>query len=156
DTNIRRVVGRALHGGAPMQPERAFQAAADGYVPPGRAATWTHALMHIGAAFCGKRAPRCDTCPISTSCRYLAAGRPAEPTRRRASSPKPFPHTTRWLRGRILDRLRDAPVRTFVDFESSIGVHEVDSGHEEIVRLQAEGMLELATGDASRARLVVD
>ena len=55
DTNIRRVVGRAFLGDQALPP-RAFQALADGVVPPGRAAAWTHALMDVGAAFCRKRA----------------------------------------------------------------------------------------------------
>jgi A/G-specific adenine glycosylase len=156
DTNIRRVVGRAFMGGARELPERAFQAAADGFVPPSRAATWTHALMDIGAAFCRKREPRCDACPVAASCRFLAAGRPAQVTRFRTPGPKAFPETTRWLRGRILDRLRDAPDRTFVRFESALGIHELDAVVEELRRLHVEGMLELAPGDRAQARLMAD
>jgi A/G-specific adenine glycosylase len=156
DTNIRRVVGRAFLGGSEAVSERAFQATANGFVPPERAATWTHALMDIGAAFCRKREPRCGACPLASTCRYVAAGRPAEPARRRAPSPKLFPQTTRWLRGRILDRLRDAPDRTFVRFDSSMGVHQPDAVHAELLRLHAERLLELASGDATRARLILD
>jgi A/G-specific adenine glycosylase len=156
DTNIRRVVGRAFLGGSEAVSERAFQATANGFVPPERAATWTHALMDIGAAFCRKRDPRCDACPLAASCRYLAAGRPAGPAGRRSKRSFAFPATTRWLRGRILDRLRDAEDRAFVVFDSGMGQHPVEAVQEELVRLRSDGMLELASGDATRARLVAD
>ena len=155
DTNIRRVVGRAFLG-ATVLPERDFQAAADEFVPPRHAAAWTHALMDIGARYCRKRDPRCEACPIASSCRYLAAGRPSGRVDRGSSKPVPFPQTTRWLRGRILDRLREAPDRTFVDFAASIGAHAHDAVLREIARLHAEGMLELAGDDPQRARLIAD
>src|SRR5206468_2885058 len=47
DTNIRRVVGRAFIGDPGSVRPRAFQSIADGLVPPGHAAAWTHALMDV-------------------------------------------------------------------------------------------------------------
>jgi len=151
DTNIRRVVGRAFLGDSVPAP-RAFQALADGFVPDGDAAAWTHALMDVGAAFCRKRDPRCDACPLAAHCRYLAAGRPTSALPRRRAPTKPFRSTRRWLRGRILDRLRDAPDVTWVDFDGPMGEHDAARVADEVEGLAHEGMLErdAATG---RARL---
>jgi A/G-specific adenine glycosylase len=154
DTNIARVLGRAFLDGVSALPRRELQRLADGLVPPGRAAAWTHALMDVGAAFCRKRDPRCGACPVVARCRYAAAGRPAPKLEKGSTRSKPFPSTRRWLRGRIIDRLRDAPDGTWVSFDAPIDRHSVEAVREELVRLRAEHMLELAAGDDVRARLV--
>lgn len=150
DVNIRRVVGRAF--GGRTVPPRALQMAADGYVPEGKAAAWTHALMDIGAAFCRPRLPRCGECPLRASCLYAARTAPtvarAAPPARRTPAVR-FESTTRWLRGRILDRLRDAP--DWVTFDHSIGSHDRTAVQASLSRLSIEGMIEL---DDHRARLV--
>ena len=152
DTNIRRVLGRAFLGDEGSRRPPALQAAADGFVPPGQAAAWTHALMDVGAAFCRKRDPRCEACPLASHCRFLAAGRP------RSAARAPLPHTpfrstTRWLRGRILDRLRDAPDGAWVMFDAQLGEHSIDAVHGEIERLGREGIIELEANEPGRARL---
>ena len=152
DTNIRRVVGRAFLGAEAALPPRALQAAADRFVPAGRAAQWTHALMDVGAAVCRKNDPRCDACPLACHCRFLAAGRPASTASRPASS-GPFRSTTRWLRGRILDRLRDAPDAAWVDLRGPIGEHDEERTRTEVENLAREGLLELdETGARARLR----
>jgi A/G-specific adenine glycosylase len=110
--------------------------------------------MDIGAAFCRKRDPRCGACPLSARCRYLAAGRPAATTTRRRK-PKPFRSTTRWLRGRILDRLRDAPDRSWVGFTDAIGEHDAANVAVEVTNLAREGLIELEE-PGGRARLQAD
>jgi A/G-specific adenine glycosylase len=152
DTNIRRVVRRAFVAGASPLPPRRLQSLADGFVPRGQAAAWTHALMDVGAAFCRKRDPRCDACPLAASCRYLAAGRPAEEHDATRPSSKPFPATSRWLRGRILDRLRDAPPARWISFGEPIGDHSVEAVREALAAMARERLLELHP-NAVRARL---
>lgn len=157
DVNIRRVLGRAL--GDSVAPARQQQVDADALVPTQRAAAWTHALMDIGAAFCRPRDPRCDACPLRTTCRYAqgqtttSGCRPAATPRHRGAPrkpPAPFPATTRWLRGRIMDRLRDAPDGAWTAFDGAIGAHDTDAVRAALARLASEGMIEL---DGSRARL---
>ena len=148
DTNIRRVVGRAFLGDPGGVQARQLQALADGFVPRGRGAAWTHALMDVGAAFCRKREPRCGACPLAAHCRYLAAERPKGVAVARRSA-KPFVSTRRWLRGRILDRLRDAPGEGWVLFTEAIGDHGVDVIHQTLSALAREELLEL---DATRGR----
>jgi A/G-specific adenine glycosylase len=152
DVNIRRVLGRAFIG--ETVPARALQAAADAFVPHAQAATWTHALMDIGAEFCRPRDPRCGECPLRSSCLYAARPEPSDPdaapiARSRSESPIRFESTTRWLRGRIIDRLRDAP--GWVTFDVAIGSHSAQAVEDALSRLSVDGMIEL---DGHRARLV--
>jgi A/G-specific adenine glycosylase len=155
DVNVRRVVGRAfVSESAPGEamPARDVQAAADALVPEGGAATWTHALMDIGAAFCRPRDPRCAQCPLRSGCRSVASGLQPEAAASgrgtRTSRPIRFESTTRWLRGRIIDRLRDAP--EWVRFNAGIGVHDRTAVQRCLSRLAIEGMIDL---DDGRARL---
>lgn len=149
DTNIRRVLDRAV---GPLPTGDALQAAADGFVPVGRAAAWTHALMDIGATICRKRDPRCPECPLSAVCR--SAGNVESPARKRTpAATAAFESTNRWLRGRILDRLRDAGDGSWVDFVGPIGAHPLPAVRTAVQALGAEGLLELEDGTGTRARL---
>jgi A/G-specific adenine glycosylase len=152
DTNLRRVIGRAF--AIDTATPRVFQSFADSIVPQGHAAAWTHSLMDIGAAFCRPREPRCEACPLRAGCRFAAAStadsRAPAPAPRR---PTPrFPSTSRWLRGRILDRLRDAPDAAWVTFDAAIGTHDVDAVTLALSGLATEHLLEL-DGTPTRARL---
>jgi A/G-specific adenine glycosylase len=145
DVNIRRVLGRAFDLDA-VPPARR-QAAADSLVPPGRAADWTHALMDIGAAFCRPREPRCEACPLQAWCPVAGSVTPA------ASVARPTPRfeaSSRWLRGRILDRLRDGAGDGWVTFDTAIGEHALPAVATALAALAAEGMIAL---EADRARL---
>ena len=148
DVNIRRVLGRAfgLDSAAPA----ARQAAADRLVPTARAADWTHALMDVGAAFCRPREPRCVDCPLQTWC-PVAGSVAAIPPAARPTPPR-FESTTRWLRGRILDALRDAPDNAWVRFDSSIGDHALPAVSAALAALGSEGLIAL-DGDCARLTL---
>jgi A/G-specific adenine glycosylase len=149
DTNVRRVVGRAFLGREGAVRPRELQRLADGLVPSDRAAAWTHALMDVGAAFCRKRDPRCDACPLASHCRFVAAGEPVPTALPARTLPKPFRSTTRWLRGRVMDRLRDAPDGAWVDLAGPMGEHGDGAVATERANLAREGLLEL---DRSRRR----
>jgi A/G-specific adenine glycosylase len=149
DVNVSRVIGR-FFGGTERMPARDVQLIADGVVATGDPATWTHALMDLGAAVCRPRTPRCADCPVRAWCRYAAEGpadRPTAITTRRP--PTPFPGTTRWLRGRILDRLRAAPGDTWVALDGPIGTHDLGHVHRAAAALAGEGMVELRRGEAA-------
>jgi A/G-specific adenine glycosylase len=163
DTNVRRVLGRARFA-APVTP-RELQAEADALAPARGAGEWTHALMDIGATFCKPRNPRCEACPARTWCAFAASRRsvdePAEPalgravtaTGRRAAREPPFSSTSRWLRGRILDRLRDAPGDDWTRIDAAIGGHEPPQVDIELDRLALEGLAERHPTDRALARL---
>jgi len=152
DVNIGRVLGRAF--GIDAGSARHRQAAADTLVPTDRAADWTHALMDVGAMCCRPAEPRCDECPLRTWCRYASGAPTTASARTRKPTSAPFPATTRWLRGRILDRLRDARDDAWVRFDSEIGEHPLAAVREALDSLAADGMIDL-DHDRGLARLPV-
>jgi A/G-specific adenine glycosylase len=120
DTNVRRVVARAVHGRADAGPARTAVdlADVDALLPaaPADAAVVSAGLMELGAVVCTARAPRCGACPAFTVCAWVAAGRPEYDGPRRAV--QGFAGTDRQVRGLLLDVLRGAtdPVqRTALD-----------------------------------------
>ena len=157
DVNVRRVLGRLVVGDTAVLTHVEMQALADASVPADRSAAWTHALMDVGATICRPRAPRCEGCPVSAWCRFAATGRAPTPAmgRRRSADRTPFPATNRWLRGRILDRLRAVPDRRWVAIEGPIGTHDAATVRKAAQALARDGMLEIQAtdGDALRARL---
>jgi A/G-specific adenine glycosylase len=109
DTNVRRVVARAVAGtadGGPSTTPRDLSATL-ALLPsePGRAARMSAALMELGALVCTARTPRCGHCPIVESCAWRLAGQPAAdgPTRRTQA----YAGTDRQVRGLLLAVLRD-------------------------------------------------
>jgi A/G-specific adenine glycosylase len=162
DTNVRRVLGRALGiaavdaGSKPVPgAARTTQAAADGSVDPGRPADWTHALMDLGATVCRPRTPRCDLCPIATWCRSASrvAASPAARVSPRTRRHVPFTATTRWLRGRILDRLRAVDGAAWTSIDGPIGSHDPTAVAAALAALARDGLVELDASGSGRARL---
>ena len=151
DVNIARVVERILGAEGRLKP-RALQAAADRLGEPlgdGEAAAWAQAAMDLAASHCTRTAPRCGDCPISADC--ASAGRVvAPPPRGLRGSATPFPATRRWLRGRIIDELRDAGPDGAV-ISGARGRHDARAVDAALEGLVAEGLVE-ATGDG-RVRL---
>ena len=110
DTNVRRVVARAVHGAGDAGPARvrADLADVDALLPAAdrEAAVVSIGLMELGAVVCTARAPRCGACPIRVDCAWTAAGRPEYTGPRRPV--QAFAGTDRQVRGRLLDVLRGA------------------------------------------------
>ena len=111
DTNVRRVVARAVHGRGYAGPARvrADLADVDDLLPPDDdgAALASVALMELGAVVCTARAPRCGMCPMRSVCAWVAAGRPEYAGPRRAV--QAFAGTDRQVRGRLMEVLRGSP-----------------------------------------------
>nr|WP_042198280.1 A/G-specific adenine glycosylase [Kibdelosporangium sp. MJ126-NF4]CEL23310.1 A/G-specific adenine glycosylase [Kibdelosporangium sp. MJ126-NF4]CTQ94472.1 A/G-specific adenine glycosylase (EC 3.2.2.-) [Kibdelosporangium sp. MJ126-NF4] len=114
DTNVRRVVARAVHGAGDAGPASNTRDMADveKLLPAqtGPAATMSIALMELGALVCTAKNPRCVDCPLLGDCAWQHAGRPEysgplKPVQR-------FAGTDRQVRGLLLDVLRgtDGPV----------------------------------------------
>ena len=110
DTNVRRVIARAVQGVA--LPARSYTAAERALVTatlPEDVATsvrWNQAVMELVALVCTARSPRCEQCPLAAhSCAWVSAGRPEpEPGSRRTQA---FAGTDRELRGKIMAQLRE-------------------------------------------------
>ena len=104
DTNVRRVVARAVHGRADSPASVRDLADVDAILPNDeRAPVFSIALMELGAIVCTARSPQCGVCPLSV-CAWRSAGFPpsTEPARR----VQKFAGTDRQVRGRLLDVLR--------------------------------------------------
>ncbi|HUP54145.1 MAG TPA: A/G-specific adenine glycosylase [Methylomirabilota bacterium] len=159
DVNVRRVLGRIVAGDPAMLTPADLQTIADASVPSGRAGEWTHAVMDIGAAVCRPRAPRCEACPARPWCRFASVQRStAAPSPRAVREPAaPFASTNRWLRGRILDRLRAVPDGEWVALDGAIGTHDRTRVRAAADAMAADGVLELQRGqnedDGIHARL---
>jgi A/G-specific adenine glycosylase len=115
DTNVRRVVARAVHGVADAGAPSAARdhAAVLALLPDDPndtvAPKFSVALMELGATVCTARAPRCGLCPLS-DCAWRRAGYP--PTEGPPRRVQTYAGTDRQVRGRLLDVLRakDSPV----------------------------------------------
>jgi A/G-specific adenine glycosylase len=112
DTNVRRVLSRLVGGrdfAARSAASVAEMAMAESLLPPAderRAATWSVALMELGALVCTARRPACDVCPLAADCAWRLRGSPANPAPRRAQG---YEGTDRQCRGTMLAVLRAAP-----------------------------------------------
>ncbi|HTW14422.1 MAG TPA: A/G-specific adenine glycosylase [Nocardioides sp.] len=109
DTNVRRVLARVVRGSELPAPSvtRAEREVAAELLPLDEptAATWSIALMELGALVCTAAKPRCSACPVADGCTWRAAGFPAYdgPPRKVQS----WAGTDRQCRGRLLAVLRD-------------------------------------------------
>ncbi|HEX8631458.1 MAG TPA: A/G-specific adenine glycosylase [Catenuloplanes sp.] len=157
DTNVRRVVSRAVAGEPDAGPTTtaADLTAMAALLPeePARAARASIAFMELGALVCTARAPRCPQCPLAGQCAWRAGGRPtpAGPTRR----PQRYAGTDRQVRGLLLAVLREStgPVaRGRLDLV----------WHDEVQRARAlaglvdDGLVEPLDSDAGRFILAGD
>ena len=109
DTNVRRVLARVASAQEFPGPSvtKAERSLAESLLPPDdpTAATWSVALMELGALVCTATTPRCGECPVSELCAWRAAGHPAYdgPPRRGQA----WAGTDRQCRGRLLAVARD-------------------------------------------------
>ncbi len=115
DTNVRRVLARALRGVGEAGPPATRRDLAEmaAVLPEDVAASTVvnAGVMELGQVVCTARNPRCDVCPIAHLCAWRAAGYPvyngpAAPKQAR------FEGSDRQVRGRIMAELRasDVPV----------------------------------------------
>ena len=115
DTNVRRVIARAVLGQAVAGPPstRRDLAAMEVLLPEARsdAQAFNAGMMELGALVCTARSPRCDECPIAELCAWRAAGYP-DYDGPRAAVQKKFEGSDRQVRGLIMAELRasDIPV----------------------------------------------
>lgn len=114
DTNVRRVVARAVHGAAEAGAVSTTRdhAEVERLLPQdvARAAVFSAALMELGATVCTARSPMCARCPLSQHCAWFTSGKPASTAQRKPA--QRFAGTDRQVRGLLLAVLRasDRPV----------------------------------------------
>lgn len=157
DTNVRRIVNRLFFGveypraAAPRDlDERAYA-----LVPPGRAHDWSSALMDLGSTICTARVPKCLVCPLRADCAAapidavrLDRLRNAAANGRSPQNAIPYARTTRYARGRIVDRLRELPPGeriSLLDLAHSVGSalpgRSLDEVREFVTALARDGLV---------------
>jgi A/G-specific adenine glycosylase len=149
DVNVRRVVRRVIGGDrSPKQ----LQADADALVARRDPRAWLDGVMDLAAAVCTPRAPRCPECPLRTMCATGTTGAAvgAKAERRMAQR---FSSTNRWLRGRLLATVREAPSGTWIDAPDALGEHDRVAVLAALRGLERDGFVEMCDG---RARLAPD
>ncbi len=110
DTNVRRVVSRAVEGLPDAGPTTtaADLVAMEELLPDDepRAARASIAFMELGALICTARSPKCVDCPFRDVCAWRLSGAPPAdgPSRR----PQRYAGTDRQVRGLLLEVLRHA------------------------------------------------
>ena len=120
--------------------------------------------MDVGATICRARqtplrgVPGATVVPVRL---HAAEATRRRPSRRAAVRPPPakgrFPDTNRWLRGRILDRLRAAPDERWIAVDAPSAIHEAARVRAAATAMAADGLVEIAPDDLPdgpvRARL---
>jgi A/G-specific adenine glycosylase len=148
DTNVRRVLVRTISGRAnpPASVTVAERRMAESVLPAdaARAARFGVGLMELGALVCRARNPACHTCPVSSSCAWLAAGSPADsgPARRTQT----YEGTDRQARGALLRVLRDSSEPVAAQLLAKAWPAEVQR-ERALAGLVADGLVEPAEPD---------
>ncbi|AYG05437.1 A/G-specific adenine glycosylase [Gryllotalpicola protaetiae] len=113
DTNVRRVLARAVDGQAEPGPPSAVRdlAAMSAVLPvdDAEARVFNAGAMELGALVCTARAPLCGDCPLASACAWRIAGYPSYDGPRRAVQKK-YEGSDRHVRGLIMRELRAAHV----------------------------------------------
>lgn len=97
DGNAVRVIARLLGWEEAVEraaSRRAIAAAAAALLDPAAPGRSNQALMELGATLCRPAAPRCEICPLATSCIAHQRGRIAKIPRR---APRPLSRRERWV-----------------------------------------------------------
>jgi A/G-specific adenine glycosylase len=145
DTNVRRVVARAVLGLDGVDaPASEVRRAAESWLDPRDPGGFNQALMDLGREVC-RPLPRCEVCPLAGGCRYRRARLVPAPARR----PQPaFAGSSRQVRGRVVGALRARPSASLAGLAREAGVSL--SRVAEVVRaLTADGIVR--AGPAARA-----
>jgi len=141
DTNVRRIVARALLGAESHEafPGRIRKAAAD-WLDPRDPAGWNQALMDLGREVC-RPTPRCSVCPLENHClfRGRSQGTTALPRRQ-----KPFAGSFRQVRGHVVELLRDGP--STLGSLSRAGGEPMQRVAQAVAALDAEGIVRATPG----------
>jgi A/G-specific adenine glycosylase len=123
DTNIRRVLARAVLGVAEPEPPRtrADMDLMESVLPadPAESVAVNAGVMELGAVFCTARTPNCGECPIAEQCAWALAGFPANAGRTRTPQAK-YEGSVRQARGAILALARDNKHVTAADIANAV------------------------------------
>jgi len=158
DTNVRRIVHRTQLGleWPPRVGAAELDALAARLVPGGGGFAFNSALMDLGSTLCSARAPKCLICPLRDACvaapvdaATLAALAARHAPRRTPQERLRFAETTRYVRGRVIDRLRALPPGDGIslldlhgDLVAVLPHHDAASVEAVVAALQRDGVVE--------------
>lgn len=154
DTNIRRVLARAVSGHE--YPARSVtkveRSLAETLIPdePVVAARWNAAVMELGALVCTSRSPACAGCPIASECAWLNSGKPKHTGPPRVG--QAWHGTDRQARGRIMATLRNAERPVSRSHLLAIDSHSSDQLKRCINSLVSDGLMVRCTNPDTPAR----
>ncbi|MDE3082063.1 MAG: A/G-specific adenine glycosylase [Acidobacteriota bacterium] len=141
DTNVGRVLARAVANARLTRAEA--RALGDELRASQPSADFNQSLLDLGAQFCRAR-PRCESCPLASSCRWRREGGP-DPAPASAAVSRPqsaFAGSNRQLRGRILARLESRPsAQEFTAHFADVEPARLDAVLEGLAR---DGLVDLA------------
>jgi A/G-specific adenine glycosylase len=92
DGNAARVLSRVFRLGGDLsrgEGRRRLVEIASALVPAEDPGTYNQALMELGSTVCRPKAPRCPVCPLRSTCRAFAEGRPESYPAMRRREPTP-------------------------------------------------------------------
>jgi A/G-specific adenine glycosylase len=145
DTNVRRVVARAVIGTEPDDlPATVVRSVAQAWLDPGDPGAWNQALMDLGREVCRSQ-PRCEVCPLRACCRFVSGGATPRPARRRHGS---FEGSFRQVRGRVVRTLRGRSTVSLRELTRELD-EPVERVADAVTALAAEGLV--AAGPAALA-----
>ncbi len=161
DTNVRRIVHRVYYGMEWPPRATAAQLDAAGAAITSLAGGYTvnSALMDLGATLCTARAPKCLLCPLQTMCvaapidaRALTAAATRHARTQAPQEALRFEATTRYVRGRIVERLRTLPpdqrvsfLDLYADLKPTLPHHDTSTVQAIIARLADDGIIDSGT-----------
>jgi A/G-specific adenine glycosylase len=108
DTNVARVLGRLYprRKQSSSAEKTYYWALAEHHLPRTRAHDWNQALMDLGATICTAAKPKCDACPLRTSC-PSAFKKSRQNSNRSRNEPGRGGVPNRIYRGRAVEVLRN-------------------------------------------------
>lgn len=123
DTNIRRVLARAVLGIAEPEPPRAKadMDLMESVLPSSakESVAVNAGIMELGAVMCTARTPNCAECPIAQHCAWALAGFPANAGRTRTPQAK-YEGSVRQARGAILALARTRSTVSSSDIATAV------------------------------------
>lgn len=147
DTNVRRVVARAVHGQGEAGPARRRDLTdVEALLPADArdASVISIALMELGALVCTARKPDCEACPIASACAWRAAGYPPYEGKR-APRQSSFAGSDRQARGTVLRTLRGIDV-PLTEAEAAQLWPDAEQLERALASLAADGLVVRAGG----------
>jgi A/G-specific adenine glycosylase len=137
DTNVRRVMARAVLGRDPSETDhRAVARAAAVWLDECEPAGWNQAVMDLGREVC-RPVPRCGDCPLIPVCLFVGKGRRSVSLKRRQPA---FEGSLRQVRGGIVRTLRSVPAATLASLSRTTGA-PLDRVAEAVLALAGDGLV---------------